>query len=50
MLIDLLIILLVVGLVLYVVQLLPLDSTITRIIQVVVLVSVIIYLLKTFLV
>jgi hypothetical protein len=46
MLVSLLIALLVVGALLYVLQLLPLDATIKRIIQVIVIVVVVIYLLR----
>jgi len=45
-LIGILVFLIVVGLVLYIVQLLPIDATIKRIIYVVVLVVILIYLLQ----
>lgn len=47
-LVTLLIVLIVVGAILYLVQLLPLDGTITRIIQVVVIVAVVIWVLRHF--
>jgi hypothetical protein len=46
--IELLIILIVLGAGLYLVELLPIDGTIRRIIQVVAIVAVVIYLLRTF--
>lgn len=46
MLVEILIMLVIVGAVLYVAQLLPIDATIKRIIQIVVVVAVIIYLLR----
>lgn len=48
MLIHLLIVLIVLGAVLYVVSLLPIDGTVKRIIQVVAIVALVIWLLKTF--
>lgn len=47
--VSLLIVLILVGALLYVVQLLPIDATIQRIIQVVAIVGVAIYLLRHFL-
>ena len=46
MLIELLIALIIVGAVLYLLQLLPIDGTILRIIQVIVIVGVLIYVLR----
>jgi hypothetical protein len=48
MLIQLLIILVIVGAVLYLLKLVPIDQTIKTIIYVIVIVAVVVYLLKTF--
>lgn len=46
--IELLIVLLVLGGLLYVLQLLPLDATVKRIIQVVAIIAIVIWLLRTY--
>ena len=48
MLVTLIVVLIVVGALLYILQLAPFDATIKRIIQVIVIVAVLIYLLRNF--